>query len=85
MEIGSSVELTPLSPHLAEVVFSVAALVAVLFAAYAIRKMAIRQWPVGFGLTLILLTFVVPFGGPVLLAALKLRSVVRSRKGVARV
>lgn len=66
----SLVELEPLLPHPIEVVFAVAIVVTVLFAAYAIIKMVTRQWPFGLGLSLIVFALVVPFGGAVLLAAL---------------
>ena len=58
-------ELTALAPSPLEVVYSVAAVVALVFAAYAIRKMVKREWPVGFVLTLVLFTLVVPFSGPI--------------------
>lgn len=73
-------ELNPLAPSAAEIVFGLAALVAVLFAAYAVVKMARRQWPVPFGLTMILLTCVVPFSGPVALGVLRLRAAVHARR-----
>jgi hypothetical protein len=59
-------ELTPLAPRPLEVVYTVASVVALIFAVYAIRKMVKREWPVGFGLALILFTFVLPFSGPVI-------------------
>lgn len=59
-------EMTPIAPSPLEVVYAVATVIALLFAAYAIRKMAKHDWPVGFGLSLIVFTFVVPFSGPVI-------------------
>jgi predicted Kef-type K+ transport protein len=78
-------EPTPLAPSPIEVVYAIAVVVALVFAAYAIRKMAKHEWPVGFALTLILFTFVVPFSGPVVvgLRTLWRRRVVESSSGRA--
>ena len=73
-------ELNPLAPSPFEIVFTGAALVAVLFTGYAAVRMTRGQWPVPFGLTLVLLTFLVPFGGPILLGVLRLRAAVRTRR-----
>lgn len=74
-------ELNTISPHPIEVVYSVASLVAVVFTVYAIRKMAKREWTVAAGLTLILMSFVVPFGGPIIVLAIKLVNALRARLG----
>jgi hypothetical protein len=63
------VELDPLLPQPIEVVFAGVLVATVLFAAYAIIKMVTRQWTVGIGLTLIVLTLFVSFGGAVLPSA----------------
>ncbi|KQT94304.1 hypothetical protein ASG49_05280 [Marmoricola sp. Leaf446] len=62
-------EPAPLAPTGVEVWFAVAAAVAVVFAGFAIWKLVRHEWSVGFALTLVLLTFVVPFAGPVVLLA----------------
>lgn len=63
-EGGPMKELTPLAPTAFEVIYAIATLVAVIFAAYAMHKVTKREWPVGFALTLALFTLVVPFSGP---------------------
>ena len=73
-------ELASLAPQPIEIVYSVAAVVALVFAVYAIRQMIRREWTTGFGLTLVLLTFVVPFAGPVIVGALRVSSVAHSRR-----
>lgn len=60
-------EASPLAPTAGEVMLAVGAVVAVVFIAYAVWRMATRAWPVPFGLTLIVLTWIIPFSGPLLL------------------
>ena len=55
-----------------EVLYSLAFMTRVVFAVYAVIKMVRRHWPAGFGLTLILLTLIVPFSGPTALGLRKL-------------
>lgn len=65
-------ELTSLSPSSGEVAVAVVAIVTLLFVGYAALQMVTRRWDVRFGLTLVLLTVVVPLAGPVVLTALHL-------------
>ena len=69
--------MDPLAPSSLEIVFMVAAIVAVIFACYAIRQMSTHQWSVAAGLTLIVLTVLIPFAGPVLVAGLRARDRMR--------
>ncbi|MDO9398489.1 MAG: hypothetical protein Q7T71_18240 [Herbiconiux sp.] len=70
-------ELEPLAASPFEVVLTAALVTAIVFTAHAIWKVARHDWPVGFALTLVVLTFVVPFSGPVLLG---LQSLWRRRR-----
>lgn len=63
-----------LAPTPVEMVYVVASVAALLFAVHAVRRISRGDWPLGYGLTLVLLTLVVPFSGPVIVGS---RTVVR--------
>lgn len=79
------VESVSLSPSPLEVAFTVlflaTSVVAVLFAVVAIVMMARGKWGVAHGVALLVVTFIVPFGGPIILAGLG----IRNRMGAGRV
>jgi hypothetical protein len=76
-------ELSPLAPTTFELVFTLGAVTALLFAVYAVYKVRRGDWAFGAGLTLAVITFIIPFSGPLLVAALTWRRHLRARRSPA--
>jgi cytochrome c biogenesis protein CcdA len=69
-----------MSPSPIEIVISVAWLMAVLFALFSVLMMALGKWSIVNGVLLLVATFVIPFGGPIILIGLAIRNRMRSSR-----